>query len=157
MVNTYKSYAGEYGRKSPSSGVRSLMNALKQAGNNDPNMAICQSRHVYEEQIKAKGLINAFKNSGCKSPLAFAIALHCYNQGRPRNFWSGVASASDEKSKCILMIQNELVFLRRMSWWPNPATEKTSNHIRWTNDYIKAANNGNFNLSQVQRWCNARF
>lgn len=156
-INEFKSYASESGRNNPSEGVKSLMSALSSAGNNDPNMAICQSIHVYDNQIKGKGLINAFKKSGCKSALAFTIALHCYNQGRPNGFWTGVSPDRSEEDNCITMIENELAFLKKQSWWPNPANERTSNHVRWTNDYIKAAKNGNFDLSQTQRWCNRVF
>ena len=148
-INLYKSAAKSLIK---TDGVEKLMNALKQAGNNDPNMAVMQSKHLYEEQIKNKGLINAFKKSGAKSPLAFSIALHSYNQGRPSNFWTGVAEASSEKEKCNLMIQHELSYIKGFSWW-----KIGGNHDRWTSDYIKAINNGNFELNQVQRWCNATF
>ena len=148
-INLYKSAAKSLIK---TDGVEKLMNALKQAGNNDPNMAVMQSKHLYEEQIKNKGLINSFKKSGAKSPLAFSIALHSYNQGRPSNFWTGVAEASSEKEKCNLMIQHELSYIKGFSWW-----KIGGNHDRWTSDYIKAINNGNFELNQVQRWCNATF
>lgn len=156
-INEYKGHAKLHGRGRCPEGAAKLMEALRAAGNGDPNMGYIQSKQVYTEQIQGKNFIPAFKRSGAKSALAFCIALHCYNQGRPNNFWSGVSATSDEATKCILMVQNELVFLRKMRWWPNPATERTSNHVRWTNDYIKAARNQNFDLSQTQRWCNATF
>lgn len=148
-INLYKSSARSL---SKTAGVTSLMNALKQAGDNDPNMAFIQSKHLYEEQIEKKGFIKSLKKSGATSPLAFTIALHSYNQGRPSNFWTGVAEASTEREKCNLMIQHELSYVRGFSWW-----KSGGNHDRWTSDYIKAINNGNFELNQVQRWCNATF
>jgi hypothetical protein len=157
-INQYKEHAKAHGKtRHYSDGVGKLMEALRAAGNQDPNMGYIQSKQVYTEQIKGKNLIPSFKRSGAKSALAFCIALHCYNQGRPNNFWSGVADTPDEAQKCIRMVQNELAYLRRMSWWPSNARESNSNHVRWTNDYIKAANNQNFDLTQTQRWCNATF
>lgn len=152
-LNAVKSVCGKYSNsKTAPEDVKKLMDVLEKIGNQDPNMGYIQSKHLYEEQIQRKNFISSFKLSGLKSPLGFTIALHSYNQGRPSNFWTGVAGAQTENEKCSLILQHERNYLKTFSWW-----KTGGNHDRYTSDYKTAINNGNFDLSQRQRWCNATF
>lgn len=148
-INTYKNSASSLIKTED---VERLMDALKYAGDTDPNMAYIQTKHMYNEQIENKGLIKSYTNAGLSSPLGFLIALHCYNQGRPKNFWDGISSLPTEKDKCSMILSRERNYLKSFHWW-----KEGGNHDRYTTDFKVAIDTGNFDLSQTQRWCNASF
>ena len=81
-------------------------------------------------------------NSGLSSPLGFLIALHCYNQGRPKNFWDGISSLPTEKDKCSMILSRERNYLKSFHWWKDGG-----NHDRYTTDFKVAIDTGNFDLS----------
>ena len=148
---------GDYEKKTIYANDLSIINALKAVGD-DQMMKNAQGQIFLE--TRAKVALNCMTETGMKSALGLQMWLYYINNGWNTGYKTSVHNATDEKTKCLALVNAHESRLRGL---PKRTDKKTGEVYKpwerfgkgWSvflNAHKRAINADNFNLDKPQIW-----